>query len=78
MASKEEREKYDEKKLCRATEILSIFVGLMCTGLTFLSYLVEIGRVEEALLGPVGIIFTILIIVAVAIDMVVSNKCCLK
>ena len=75
-ASKGDKDKYDQKKMCKATGILCIVIGICLIGLAVLGYRVEQGLMEEQAMGPYAIAFCVIIFSAVGIDLYyINNKC---
>ena len=73
-ASREEKEKYDEKKLCRSTGIVVFAAALLVAVVAVCGYRVETGQMQEnSMLLPVGICIG-LVIVSVIGSMVYTNK----
>lgn len=74
-ASKEERQKYDEKKLCRATSVICFVNSAMLCILAYLCYQVDIGLMKEEELIPFVVIFIVVVIVSViATNIYVEKK----
>lgn len=63
---KAERQKYDEKKICRAAGWLSLTCCILLCITAYLAYLVSLGVIDEWYMLPFALIF-IVIIVAVII-----------
>lgn len=77
-APDEEKEKYNEKKLCRATGGIMLFCGVMLAGLCAAEYFVEIGKMaEKALLIP-ALIFIALLIAGAVFFIIYANTSCKK
>lgn len=72
-ASQEEREKYNEKKLCRAVGILCLLCCLLMCVLAWLGYQVETGTMDEKEMLPYGLGFAAVILVAAIATVVYSN-----
>lgn len=70
-ASEEEKEKYDEKKLCRAVGVMLLLIALATAGLLIIPY-------TSALSTNYFTFFFIFIIAAVIITAYYTNKKCLK
>ena len=72
-ASQEERDKYNEKKLCRAVGILCLLCCLLMCILAWLGYRVETGKMAENEMLPYGLGFAAVILVAAIAIVVYSN-----
>ena len=72
-ASQEERDKYNEKKLCRAVGILCLLCCLLMCVLAWLGYRVETGTMTENEMLPYGLGFAAVILVAAIATVVYSN-----
>lgn len=77
-STKKEKAKYDEKKLCRATGVLTLIITVLLVVMTVLSYLVETGKIAENDLIPFIIIFAAVIIIAVGFMLYYTNTQCFK
>ncbi len=77
-ASKEEKEKYNEKKLCRAMSVFCFATAILTSYLTYFTYKVQIGIQTEDSLIPVVVIFIIGISICVITIMIYTNKYCKK
>lgn len=77
-AKAEEKAKYDEKKLCRATGVFTllcaVMLGVLCCG----EYFVEAGKISEIYLLWFAIIFIVLLIAEIAVLMYFLNVKCKK
>ena len=65
-SSKEERAKYEEKKVCRAMGVFCTICGVMLCLLAYLGSQVEQGQMAEAQLLPFGIAFFVVLLAALA------------
>lgn len=77
-SSKKDREKYDEKKLCRATGVLTLLITALLIALTVISALMESGKIDESDLIPFAIIFVAVIIIGVIFMIYYTNTQCYK
>lgn len=65
-SSREERAKYDEKKVCRAMGVICTICGVMLCLLAYLGSQVEQGQMAEKQLLPFGIVFLVVLLAALA------------
>ena len=65
-SSREERAKYDEKKVCRAMGAFCTICGVMLCLLAYLGSQAEQGQMAEAQLLPFGIVFLMVLLAALA------------
>ena len=65
-SSREERAKYDEKKVCRAMGVFCTICGVMLCLLAYLSSQVEQGQMAEKQLLPFGIVFLVVLLASLA------------
>lgn len=65
-ASKEEKEKYDEKKLCRSMGVFLIVVSIIVSIIAY----VDTDEFALKMLFP--------LIAAIIIEMIYANRCCMK
>lgn len=72
--SKEEQEKYDEKKLCKAVGCLCVVCCVMLCVMAYLGYRVDIGLMNENDMIPFGLIFVIVIVCTVILISIYINK----
>ena len=72
-ASQKERDKYDEKKLCRATGLVCLLCALLMCALAWLGYRVETGIMTEEQMLPYGLGFGAVIVVAAIAAVIYSN-----
>ncbi|MCI5870243.1 MAG: DUF3784 domain-containing protein [Dorea sp.] len=72
-ATKEEKEKYDEKKLCRAMSFPCVVCGIMLCIMSWLGYRVDSGMAEETVMLPFAFIFVTIIILTVLITVIYIN-----
>ena len=72
-ASREERDKYDEKKLCRATGLVCLLCGVLMCVLAWLGYRVETGAMAEQQMLPYALVSSALILLAVLAAVIYSN-----
>lgn len=77
-APEEERAKYDEKKLCKSTGTVCIICAIMVAIMGVLGYLVDSNQINESVMGVYGIIFSVVIIVAVICSSIYTNTKCKK
>lgn len=74
-ASEEERQRYDEKKVCRATGIVCFVCAAMLCIMSYLGYRVDLGLMKEEELTPFVVIFVVVVIAAViAANIYVDKK----
>ncbi len=76
--SKEEKEKYDERKLCRGTSIVCLVISIMLIIMAYLGYKVETGIMDEKEMLPFAIIFIAVVLATVGGNIYYSNKKCRK
>ena len=69
----EERDKYDEKKLCRATGLVCLLCGVLMCVLAWLGYRVETGAMAEQQMLPYALVSSALILLAVLAAVIYSN-----
>lgn len=72
-ASQNERDKYDEKKLCRAVGLLCLLCCVMMCVLAWLGYRVETGTMSEAEMLPYGLASAAVILAAAVAAVIYSN-----
>ena len=72
-ASREERDKYDEKKLCRATGLVCLLCALLMCVLAWLGYRVETGVITEEQMLPYALASSAVILLAVVAAVIYSN-----
>lgn len=77
-SSKKDRQKYDEKKLCRATGVLTLLITVLLIALTILSALTETGKINKSDLIPFAIVFVAAIIIGVIFMIYYTNTHCYK
>lgn len=77
-APAEEKEKYDDKKLCKATGTVLLIVSLLLYIMAYLGYKVESEIMNENQMLPFAIIFIIVVFCAVGFDIYYTNKKCRK
>ncbi len=77
-SSKKGREKYDEKKLCRVTGVLTLLITVMLIVLTVLSALTENGKLAENDMIPFAIVFLAAIVIGVIFMIYYTNTHCFK
>lgn len=77
-SSKKDREKYDEKKLCRSTGVLTLLITVMLIVLTILSALMENGKLSENDMIPFAIVFVAVIVIGVIFMIYYTNTRCFK
>lgn len=72
--SPEERKKYDEKKLCKATGIICLIVSVMLCALAFATNRFESGLISEKDIVWFALGFLFVITAAIVIVIVYMNK----
>ncbi len=72
-ASKKEREKYDEKKLCKGAGFISAVCSVMLCAMAYMGYRVESGAVSEDAMQPFGLIFTAVVLASVVAALIYMN-----
>lgn len=72
-ASQAERDKYDEKKLCRTVGLLCMLCCMMMCVLAWFGYRVETGAMAEAEMLPFGLISAAVILAASVVTVIYSN-----
>ncbi len=72
-ASKEEKKKYDEKKLCRAVSFLCMVCAIMLCIMAYMGYRVDSGMMEETDMLPFAFIFVAIILLTVLIVIIYIN-----
>lgn len=76
-SSKEEKKKYNEKKLCQATGAMMLIIAVIFSILTFITYLVEVkSLMNEKILENTAILTCILTVAVVICGMIYTNKYC--
>lgn len=74
-ASKEEKEKYDEKKLCRAMSFICTVCCIMLCIMAYLGYRVDSGVMEEVYMLPFALIFVaVVLITVIAVNRYINTK----
>ncbi|HGM3509520.1 TPA: DUF3784 domain-containing protein, partial [Clostridioides difficile] len=76
--SDKEKARYDIKKLCRSSSIVTFIVSIMLFIMAFLGYKIESGQMDEKRMIPFSIIFIIVILSSVFFNIYYSNKKCKK
>lgn len=71
--SNKEKARYDKKKLCRSSSIVTFIVSIMLFIMAFLGYRIESGQMDEKMV-PFSIIFIIVILSSVFFNILYSNK----
>lgn len=64
-ASKEKKEQYDEKKLCRAVSLICIVCCIMLCVLAYMGYRVDLGIIDEVDMFPFALVFIVVILTTV-------------
>ena len=77
-ASKEEKARYDQRKLCRAMGLFCLYEVVLLTVLTLFCLRVELGRMREQALLPIAFGFVGLTILGVIIMIYYTNFRCKK
>lgn len=77
-ASAKEKEKYNEKKLCRMRSITLIIVAVLLFIMAYLGYKVESGMMNENKMLPFAIVFLIVVVATVVFDIFYTNTKCKK
>lgn len=77
-ASKEEKAKYDEKKVCKATGGVCLVVAIGLCAMAYLGHRVDMGIMEEKSMLPFALIFIAVVVGAVAFNIYYTNKKCKK
>lgn len=77
-STQEEKDKYDEKKLCRGMGVLLFVISLALSVMTYFTYQVHIGKQDENSLVPVAYGFVVVLIVSIVVSMIYSNVFCKK
>ncbi|MGX9756804.1 DUF3784 domain-containing protein [Clostridioides difficile] len=76
--SDKEKARYDVKKLCRSSSIVTFIVSIMLFIMSFLGYRIESGQMDEKKMLPFAVIFIIVILASVFFNIYYSNKKCKK
>lgn len=76
--SDKEKARYDVKKLCRSSSIVTFIVSIMLFIMSFLGYRIESGQMGEKRMLPFAVIFIIVILTSVFFNIYYSNKKCKK
>lgn len=72
----EEKEKYDDEKMSRATGVLMLFAAVLVAGLGIAGYFVEAGKMQEKFMLIPAAVFIILLIVGIfVLYCYVENHC---
>ena len=71
---KEERERYDTKKMCRAVGVVLVVCTLLLIGMAYFIYRVEQGTMAENSLLPFVAVFVIAVVASIVWAMVYINK----
>lgn len=77
-ASKEEKAKYNEKKLCVTVGYLTVVVAILLYVMAFLCYLVEKGQLAENALVPFAIVFVAVVLGTAIFEIIYTNTACKK
>lgn len=72
--SPDEKEKYDEKKLCKAVGVVCAVCFVMFCSITYVGYNVEKGLMDETKLVPLVITFLIVLTATIISVAVYTNK----
>lgn len=72
-ASREEREKYDEKKLCRTTGLVCLLCAVLMCLLAWLGYRVESGAMTEEQMLPYALASSGIILAAAVAAVIYAN-----
>lgn len=72
--SAEEQQKYDEKKLCKATGFVCLACSIMLCVMSYLGYRVDAGLMDENKMIPFVIVFIVVIVVSIAAAGIYMNK----
>ena len=75
-ASIQEKEKYNEKKLCKAAGVVTLIVSLLLYIMAYLGYKVESAIMEEYQLLPFAVIFIVIVLIAIGFDSFYIKKKC--
>ncbi|MFT3951580.1 MAG: DUF3784 domain-containing protein [Oscillospiraceae bacterium] len=74
--SAEEKQQYDEKKLCRASGTLMAVISLMLYPFAWLMYRIDACKMSEASILPFVIVFSAVIVAGIIAEMwYVAKKC---
>lgn len=71
---KEDREKYDERKLCKAAAILCMECCILLCVMAYLGYRVDTGLMDQTVLLWFGLAFLIAVIVTIIVVSIYINK----
>lgn len=74
----EEKEKYDDEKMSRATGVLMLFAAVLVAGLGAAGYFVETGKMQEKFMLLPAAVFILLLFAGIVILSVYINKKCKK
>lgn len=74
--SNEEKKRYDKKKLCKGTGMVTLVVSSLLYIMTYLAYKVELGTMSENQMFPFAVIFILVIFTAVGLNIYYTNKKC--
>ena len=74
----EEKEKYDDEKMSRATGVLMLFAAVLVVGLGAAGYFVETGKMQEKFVLLPAAVFILLLFAGIVILSVYINKKCKK
>lgn len=77
-ASKEEKEVFNKKKLCRAFGVFSLFITILITILGYITINVETGHMSESTMKSFGLLFPFAILTGTILVAVYANKKCKK
>ena len=77
-ASKEEKEKYDSKKLCRAVGTFMLLPAVMTAGLGVLSYFIVNGKINENEMLIPALDFIAILFLGIILLGIYTNKKCRK
>lgn len=73
--SAEEQQKYDEKKLCKATGFICLICSIMFCVMSYLGYRVDSGLMDENKMIPFVLVFIAVLVVAIiAAGVYISKK----
>lgn len=77
-APKRVKDKYDKLKLCRATAVICLIVGIMVLVLAYFAYRVEVGMMAENEMLKVVVVFLVVVCSSVFGGVFYTNTKCKK
>lgn len=77
-ATAEEKQKYNQKKLCRAVSIVCLVCAVMLCIMAYLGYRVETGAMKEADMLGFAFAFVFIVVMSVVLSSIYISRFCKK